>query len=352
MATIRSCSDVIAERTAYHLVRRAQMVIASYLHFGNGDLSKYLDREAFRELASRLAAHYFHRSKELTIYKQMVELYHAILIMAPILQRLSLSSRYDWHRGHVLSFIRRNASGRIGRYHAAIREVKRSYHPELLAANLELIGIHDIDMVAVLKDLYRRHAAGGTVRDLLAHQLFDPILMMSQKQGFELRYGNRLLRLEQTSFDGSIDLRRLSVIILDFRIKSIEHKGGRHSEICISEECLALFRERINRVIASSTAPEFKLITVERHLRDFVERTRHARSALPQLKELKIWLSNKLRSLAGTKPAANMLPNLLINLWLQRTDSNLYLKKPTFFLDPSAIDEKTYMTFFSPYREV
>lgn len=352
MATIRQHSDVMADRNAYHLLRRAQAAIASYLHYGTGDLSKYLDRDAFHVMVDRLANHFFYRSTDLAIHAQVVELYHALLILAPVIQRLPLSSKFDWHRGHVLGFIRRNASGRIGRFHVAIREVERRYQPDLLAANLEQIGIHDANMVEMLLDLYRRHAGGTALKDLLAHQLFDPIMMVSQKQGFELQHGNRFLRMERTSFEGSVDLRTRSVTLLDFSIRSVSHRGGRHLEIGISEECLSGFRQKISDVISSAASPEFKLTHIERHLRDFVERTRSARSALPQILELRTWLANKLRGLAGTSKVAMVLPNLLVNQWLQRNDSRLYLKSPTFFLDPSTIDEKTYVTFFSPYREV
>lgn len=352
MATIEFRSQTTIDSTAFSLVRRAQAVIASHLHFGDGDLSKYLDRDSFQIMATRLADHYFHRSKELVIYTQVVELYHTLLILAPILQRLPLSCRFDWHRGHLLSHIRRNASGRIGRLHIASREVVRTYQPDLLAANLEVIGIHDAGMVVVLLNLYRRHAGGMALKDLLAHQLFDPILVVSQKQGYELRHGNKLLRLEKTAYDGSVDLHKQDFTILDFCIRSVDHRGGRCLDIFISEECLSEFRKRIKDVIAFPATPEYKLTIIQNRLRDFVERTRYARSALPQIQELKIWLANKLRGLAGNSRAATLLPNLLVNLWLQRVDSHLYFKSPTFFLDASAIEEKTYLTFFSPYREV
>jgi len=352
MPNVEFRSKTTNDRTAFSLVRRAQASIAAFLHFGNGDLFKYLERDSFQTMANKLADHYFHRSTALAIHAQVKELYLTLLILAPILQRLPLSSKFDWHRGHVLGHFRRNASGKIGRYHVSIREVIRAYQPDLLAANLEAIGIHDAGMVAVLQDLYRRHAGGSVLKDLLAHQLFDPILMASQKQGFELRFGNRLLRMEKSAFESSVDLRNQDFTVLDFCIRSLEHRGGRHLEITISEKCFSEFRQRIKAVIASSASPEYKLTIIENRLRDFVERTRHARSALPQVQELKIWLANKLRGLAGTSKEATVLPNLLVNLWLQRVDSSLYLKSPTFFLDPTTIEEKTYLSFFSPYREV
>lgn len=352
MPTIKLRSTTTEDRTAYHLVRRAQASVASYLHFGTGDLSKYLDRNAFQVMAARLANHFFHRSADLAIHAQVIELYHLILILAPILQRLPLSSKFDWHRGHVIGFLRRNASGSIGRFHVAVREVERCYRPELLAANLEEIGIHDADIVVLLQDLYRRHAGGTALKDLLAHQLFDPIMMVSGKQGFELRHGNRLLRMEKTPFEDSVDLRIQAITVLDFSIRSASNHRGRHLEIGISEERLSKFKQQIHEVVSSSSSPEFKLTVIENRLRDFVESTRPARSALPQIKELKIWLSNKLRRLSGTSKTATALPNLLVNHWLLRNDPRLHLKSPTFFLDPSAIAEKTYQSFFSPYREV
>lgn len=352
MAIIRYKNEVLAENTAYYLTRRGQASIAGYRHFGAGDLSMYLERDAFQIMATRLADHFFHRSNKQAIHAQVVELYHALLIMAPILQRLPFSCKFDWHRGHLLSHFRHNASARIGRFHVASREIVRTYQPNLLAANLEAIGIHDTGMVEVLLDLYRRHAGGTALKDLLAHQLFDPIIMASQKQGFELRYGNRLLRLEKAAFDGAVDLRKQGFTVLVFFIRSLEYRGGRCLEITVSEEYLSIFRERIKDVIKLPASPEYKLKSIENCLRDFVEQTRYARSALPQIQELKIWLANKLRGLAGTSKAATLLPNLLVNLWLQRVDSQLYHKSPTFFLDPAKIPEKTYLSFFSPYREV
>jgi hypothetical protein len=352
MATIKSCSAVNLERTAFYLVRRSQASIAGYLNFGQQDLAKYLERDSFRTLATRLTDHFFRKSRDLALSDQVKELYLALLIMAPILQRLPLSAKFDWHSGHLVSFFRSRVNGNQRRYHFSSRTVARTYQPDKLLENLELLGVGDSSMVEVLADLYRRHAGGTVLKDLLAHQLFDPIIMSSEKRGYELRYGNILYRLEREPFSGSIDLRRTQQNLLNYLISSVEHSGGRHLEIMISDASLTGFREQIKRVISLSTSPEYKLATIERHVRDFVERTRSARSALPQITELKIWLAHKLRHLAATRAAANLLPNLLVNLWLQRADANLYLKKPTFFLDPSAIDEKTYLTFFSPYREV
>lgn len=351
VATIVSKSARVADDTAYHLVRRAQARIASYRHFGGGDLAQYLERDSFVVMAARLADHYFHRSKSLQVNEQAIEIFMSLLIMAPILQRLPLSFKFDWHRGHLLSFARTNSSGRVGRIYVAVRQVERSYQPDLLAANLEALGIHDAGMVAVLLDLYRRHCGGTTLQHRLAQQLFDPIMLSSAKQGYELRFGNQLLRLEKQPFDGSVDLRHSSVTILDYCLHTAKHIGGQHLEIMISDSCIAEFREHINRIMAAAVSPEYKHASIKNRISDFVERTRSARTAKSQILELKRWLANKVRSLAATRKEAKLLPELLVNLWLQRVDHKLYLKSPSFFFNPSQHAEKTFTTFFSPYRE-
>lgn len=351
MAEVRNRADQLRNDVAYSLVRRAQAGIARYRHFDNDDLSRYMDRDAFEIIAKRLTDRFFHRSIGLDIHEQVQELYRALLVMAPVLQRIPLSSKIDWHRGHLISFFRANINGRRNRFHFLEREVDRVYNPELLGDNLASLGVHDSTMVCVLSDLYRRHAGGATLKDRLAHQMFDPLLMASQSEGFELRHGNLFYRFEKTPFRRSIDLRNDAATILDFQIRSVANHRGHHLEILISDETLAQFRDSIVSIIASAAAPSKKVLVMETRVRDFVEKTRWARSAFPQVKELQLWLRNKCTRLAATYAEAGNIHHLLVNLWLQRADSHMYLKQPNFFLDPKSYAEKTYVQFFSPYRE-
>lgn len=352
MATLVNRADLLRDKTAYYQVRRAQAAIAGYRHFADGDLARYLQREAFETVASRLTDHFFRRSRGLAIYDQVKELYLAHMILAPILQRLPLSSKYDWHRGHLLGWFRCNANCRTQRFHFATRAVERDYRPELLQVGLETIGIRDGDMVRVLLDLYRRHAGGTTLKDLLAHQLFDPIMAVERREGYELRYANRLFRMERESFADSVDLRKCRATVLDYSIQSVQHRGSRHLEILITEETMAAFRKHVKAILGSAANPERKVVLLEACIRDFVERTRWARSSKEQMKALRSWFCDKLRPLSGTSPQARHVANQLLNRWFQRADHLLYLKKPTFFLNADDVDEQTYTTFFSPYREV
>lgn len=352
MAMIKSSSADISARTAYHQVRRAQGLIASYRNFQAGDLAQYLERDTFNQMADRLSSHYFLRSKGLLIFEQVKELYLSLLVLAPVLQRLPLSYKFDWHRGHLLSFLRIQSGGRIGRHHVAVRHVERIYAPDQLATNMAELGIHDAVMTAVVRDIYRRHACGKTLKDKLANQLFDPMLMIKERYGFEFRFANQLIRMEKEPFAGSTDLRRDRLTLLDFEVKSVVHRGRRALEILVSDDYVRQFRTQVDSILNSRSDPEYKLLVVDNIMRDFIERTRSARSGLNQMQELKVWLTNSLRRLSATLPAAKELPNRFINLWLQRVDSRLHLKKPNFFLDPYDVPENTYRTFFSPFREV
>lgn len=352
MAMIVSTSDSLQQKAAYHLVRRAQAGIAGYRHFEDGDLAKYMERTAFHDMAAKLADHYFHRSRGLAIYNQVQDIFIAHLIVAPIIQRLPLSYKYDWHRGHLLSWFRCKANGRVRQFHFGSRCIERSYLPDSAQHALDQVGIHDAVFVESLLDLYRRHAGGVTLKDKLANQLFDPALLAVLKNGNELRFGNRLFRLERNPFEGSIDLRYCWAKVLEFSIHSEEHNGGRHLKIILSDGMTAGFREQIKRILDLSSAPDYKLNLIMDRIRDFLELARWARSAEPQIKELRRWLNDKVRTLSGTLPEARNLGNLMLNLWYQRAEHRLFVKSPSFFFDPKEIDEKTFLVFFSPYREV
>jgi hypothetical protein len=352
MATIRAKTVAISDKTTYHLVRRAQAGIAGYLHFDQGDLAKYLERESFISFAGKLADHYFHRSKGLVIHHQVKELFLVHLIMAPIIQRLPLSAKYDWHRGHLLSWCRIKANGRERRFHFGHRIIDRDYRPEALSAGLERMGIHDPPFVEFALDIYRRHAGGTALKDQLAHQMFDPIILSGMREGYELRFANHLYRLEKEPFEASIDLRNSWGTFLEYDIRSIQHQGGRHLEIVLSRETLARFRENVKGILDSSAPPQHKCRLLENRIRDFVEIARWARSARPQIEELKGWLADRIRPLSGTFPEARHLSIMLVNLWFQRGEHRLFMKAPNLFLDPGKIDERIYIVFFSPFREV
>jgi hypothetical protein len=353
MPKIVSKALILAENITFNLLRRAQAAIAGYLNYGNGDLSKYLEREPFADTAEACARHFFPKSHGMVAFPQIIELMLTLLIMAPVLQRLPLSFRFDWHSGHLVSWFRVHCSGRRQRFYFACREVPRQFDPDKLHRNLARLHIHDEPFIEHLADLYRRHYGGTTLKAALAHQLFDPIMLLEERQGYELRYGTKFYRLEQQSFSGSIDIRREPAAVGCFQLQSRMQNSRHFLEVSLNQDCIGTFRKRTQGIIGSKTSPDFKIEQLESVIREFVEDTRHARSAFPQVQELRHWMRGKTRSLSGTKREAAELPYLLQEMWACRVDHRLFLKKPNFFLDPGEIkDQAVYRTFFSPYREV
>jgi hypothetical protein len=352
MATIRPASQLLLKNTAYFLVRRAQARIAAYRNCGDGDLAMFLDRESFDTMAKRLAEYYFHKSANLAIYGQVEELFKIALIMAPILQRIPCSSKYDWHRGHLLSWFRINISCRRKRFHLSILDNNRIYKPEQFGTRLEALGIRDALMVEVLRDIYRRHAGGTALKDTLAHQIFDPLLFTNDNNANLLRHGAHVYQLDKVRSANSVDLRAKSAVVLDYRIKAVQMNERYHLDIKISDACLKEFQADIKYILKLTSSPTEKVERIENKIRNLVERTRSARSALPQIERLKQWLSAKVKPLSANTAEAAVLPCLLVNMWLKRVDSRLYVKSLNMFFDPTKYDEETFMTFFSPYREV
>jgi len=351
MAEMKLKVDTMQERTAYTLVRRAQAAVAGYRHFGPGDLCRFLERTAFEIMATKLAEKYFHRSTNLALYQAVINLYVLYLIVAPLLQRVPYSAKLDWHPGHVLSWFRRYCAGRPGRVHVAVKEVARSYAPDTLLANMEALGLHDNEFNALLLDQFRRGYGEPTVQGRLLNTLFDPVMMLSEREGFALRLGNRYFRAEKEPFPGSCDLRKGHLTFGNYRIGVKGHGDGQHLEIRISDERRHAFRHAVKEILKGKAEPAFKYRLVREEIRDFVEKTRFARSAEAEVVELKQWLQTKLRSLSGTDRKFKELPDFLVKSWFDRGDHRFYLSRPNFFLDHSTVPKEVFLNFFSPYRE-
>lgn len=351
MAEIKHSADAMLERTAYFLVRRAQASIADYRHFGPGDLCQYLERPAFEVMANRLAEKYFHRSANLALYRGVQGLYVPYLVVAPLLQRLTYSAKLDWHAGHILSWFRRYCAGRPARVHVAVKEVPRLFAPEKLLASLEALGVRDTDFSALLADHCRRGYGEPTARGRLLNTLFDPLLLLHEREGFALRVGNRFFRAEKEAFSGSVDLRKGYLSVGNYRLRVTAHGSGQHLEIAIADARRKSFRDAVKGILRGNSEPGTKYRLIGNEIRDFVEKTRFARSAGDEVVELKQWLQTKLRSLSGTDRRFKELPDYLVKSWFDRGEHRLFLPRPNFFLDPQSIPEEVYLTFFSPYRE-
>lgn len=237
----------------------------------------------------------------------------------------------------------------------AVQSVNRrcGYAPDTLSANLQHLGIHDAVTVRWLHKLYDRHAGGRGLQHTLANQLFDPIMLLHEMTGHELRIGNRLHRLARTKFPESTDLRRNHAVVFDYLVSCVDDAKGRHVDIKLTDDAINRFKHHVTNILAQSNAPAIKEELLLTAIADFYMRSRWARSAIEQILALKSWLAGKLTALSGTRAEVRHMPNMLVNTYLMKGDTNLYLKAPNFFLNRDCcVDEKTFLNIFTPYREV
>lgn len=351
MTMIESSSAAFKRKTAYYQVRRAQQSIASYLNYDNGDLAKYLERESFEMVAQKITDKYFFQFKDLTVYKHIVSLYVALLIMSPIIQRIPESAGFNWHSGHFLSLLRRDCSNRIRKYHFAAHKLPVTYQPRLLRDGLDKLGIYDTDFIAAIMELYRMNCRGIALRHELARQIFDPVIGVAVRVGYEFRYGGWLYRFEKHRFPQSVDLRSTWVTVHNYQIRSFEKNNHSLLKIMLSTDFMAAFKHKVNATMECRSKPDLKVQQLETHIRSFVEEAKWARSAMPQILVLRNWMASRIRPLTENFQSALVLPDRMVTEWLHRVSSQLYFRKPTFFLDRTEIEYDNYLALFSPYRE-
>jgi hypothetical protein len=348
---INKIGTALQNNIAFSMVRNAQASIALYQNFTDGDLAKFLVRDSFNTVAQALAEKYFPQMKDMAVFAEIILLYVMHLIMAPILQRITRSAGYDWNAGHLLSQFRRECSGRNKRHYFGVHPFTTSYHPNFLEYGISSLRINDTVFITELLDLYKKNCGGTRLRHQLARLLFDPILGIAAALFHEYRYGNCLYRLDMEPFEGSIDLRESWGTVYLYEVRVCELNGRYTMEIKLSDDFVKAFKKRIEAALLSGGKPALKYDHIKSHIFDFVERARWARTAKPQILELRSWMASKIRALSDTYQSAVALPDILVSNWLQRVDCEQYFRKPTFFLDRNEVGYERYLVLFSPYRE-
>lgn len=338
--------------TDFDVVTRIQADLACIQNFKTGSFNRLIADVPFTNLAHGFADKYFHRSADGVLIDHVTRVYRALLIMAPIIQREPLSVRFDWQAGHLLSHFRVYTKEAIGRFHFSVRLVHRVYDPDRLVRNLHDLGVHDQLLIDELLQLYDRfNMSSQLLQHRLATLLFDPLLLHGRKEGFELRHGRVLYRLEKYRFPGSVDLRNEAVQVLQYSIRSEQRVGGgRRLVILLNDEYLTSIKARYKGVLNSAIKPASKVRMLYRVSYDFLMVALWAKNAGPQILELSLWLAKKLSSLAGTFVPAHEVAKRLYGCWVKKRNGRLLLKAPNFFLAPERIDQDAYMQFFSPFR--
>jgi hypothetical protein len=345
----------IAENAAYYLMRRGQAKIASRQHFSSGELLEFRDRSAFATLAGYCCGKYFPHCENLEIGKLVHDLYIDVQVMAPLLQRLPYSMKFDWRRGHVLTWFRVNCNDHIKRFYYSATTFPRTFAPDILTANLNQLGIHCPTYTGMLVEQYKQHYGGGYVRNLLAHCLFDPIVLLNEQEGFTLRVANTIHRLEKEPFPGCVDLSRKQAKIngdYQIRFRRKKKETGGYLVIELTHDAIGRFKDTISTILASNATPEHKYFAVNDRMRNFLECAQWARSAWEQVKDLRYWLVENIKPLYGClQKAPYRNEHDFASDYVERRKDGLFLTAPSFFWNPAKVELSTFLQYMSPYRE-
>lgn len=360
--------------------------IARCLCYYEKELQEVANSAPCRAVAARTTEHFFHNSRVSAIYADMVILFQYLITIAPILQRHQNSMGYDWHAGNVLTWFRVNTAVNVGRVFFSCEEHARVPDPQQLRMNLNHLKIHDQRFCETLEMLLRAYYGRKSVTGMLANTLFDPIMLCQLGDKNSLRVGNKLFRLEKRPFEGCIDLRKNSAVVLAYRIHRQErlekiplpghvHESGKNRrpktktvmrgmlEITIDEQHVSEFKQFTKTVLKSGLSIKYKVSVVDRRVGSFVASVRHARNGFEQIVSLSRWLRYRLEPLcrqanekAKKRPdplyeLVPRLPDIMINKFLILSDYKRYFRRQNFFYDPHEHDELTFIRFFSPYRE-
>lgn len=328
--------------------------LARVRSFPDGELLEKFQSASVRTYADRLATKYFPRCKSegWAVFDDVRQLYGLYLVLAPVLQREREAFRCDWHRGHLLTWVRRQANSRVAHWWLGISDLPRSIDEDRLRRNLDVLGIHDHRFYDdVVRDLFLAHyGAGDIARSRLAAQIFDGIIFSVDRPA-GLRLGNKFVRLEREQFPGAVDIRDGYAQLWDYQVRHVRVGRTGKIDILISNDRIETFRAAVHATLRARTTPAYRIILLERVIRDFVEHAKYAKSALPQILDLTRWIRQKIKRLSGAESRARALPEMLHSLFETKSCDRSFSNKPNFFWDPSRVPEHVYVTFFNPHRE-
>lgn len=343
----------VEENAAYQRVRQEEARIAKRQRHLDGELFKPMNSVPFNVLANRMTEHFFHKSRSLVIYNDIVMMNKALLVLAPILQGLQNSMHFDMHQGHVISHVKVSINRRTGKkyYFNAVSLAADLDHLHL-TENLHLLKVYDEKLINVLVELFRNYYGRPTVSGKLAGTLFDPVMCCRCIEPEMFRVGTTLYQLKTKPFAGCIDLREQYGSVLSYHVKKYEKGKHGHLEIFISPETIDSFKHRVSRIMNSALAPKFKMQLIERQMNRILGKTRYARNGFMQVVELSRWLRDKIAPLRPKVEEAGYLHKILVNRFNMGLDISRYpTRLPNFFYNPHHHDQLTFIQFFSPYRE-
>lgn len=397
MATLRPIKyRALTAKAAYYQLSRLLTKQVRIGEYHGRELYDAMQRPAVRLIAELAVKKYFCRGDDtMKVKKDMRLMYQALLVMAPVLQRIPRSLHLDQHRGHVLTWLRVYAGGFARRRYVATLEVMRVHNPAMLEKRLLALGVHDRTFTRILVALFRSYYWRDTVAGNLARILFDPIMIQVPRDRHMLRVGNRIYTLHKQGGNKAINMNRVPFVIFDYAVRYDSAADKNKLTVTLSPAAVARFRKKIRGIMARQSATKYKVSEIEKAIARFGERAKWAKDDRETILFLRDWLWKTMQPLAtpqtdeampdvSKKPprtemekakakahaatkkelkaeAAQMkedighIPNILVNDWLRQrlhTTGLIRARSNVFYELDRAVEWDVFLNFLSPYREV
>lgn len=334
---------------SYPLVRRTQLNLILRNSFRNGELYEIMNRQAFRTMADKLTEKYFYRSGTV-IYEEMNELFRAYLCLAPFIQKMRNSFKLDWTRWHAVSRLRRFFGGNPAYEYYKKTVYQRAHDVELLSSKLRQHGITDAKFVDFITEKYLCFWGAEGLKGSLANCIFDPFFFSVKGSG--LRVGNTALEVSSRYSEGCSSITKTPLEILSYSI-SVSNKKRRYVTVELTQDAINSFKKSVETVLNKSCSDAYKVGLLLSLNAQFLERSRYAKDALEQIQGLKSWAVKYMKPHAARSKDFGDIAGQILKDFIENNAGYFAYKQSNFFWnkDYSDIPEKTYLVYFSPYRE-
>lgn len=396
MATLRPSNHrTLTAKAAYYQLSRLLAKHVRIGEFHGRELYNAMQRPAVKLTAELAVKKYFNRGEDTAKIKRDMQLmYQALLVMAPILQRIPRTLHLDQHRGHVLTWLRVYSGGNARRRFVTAEEVERVHNPALLEKRLLSLGVHDRTFTRILIALFRSYYWRDTVAGNLARVLFDPVMIQVPRDRHVLRVGNTIYTLHKQGGRKMVNLTRTPFVIFDYTVRYDPAADKNKLTIVLSSAAVAAFKKKVRGIMARPSADKYKISEIENAISRFIEKAKWAKDDRDGIIELRDWLWKTMQPLmtptdittpkASKNPPKGMveqikaqastdlkkalkaeaaqlkedighIPNILLNSWLHKrlhTTGLIRARSNVLYELDRAVEPDVFLNFLSPYREV
>jgi len=335
------------------LVRRAQRSLA--LAGRHANLSRYVERDSFQNVAGSLVERYMPRSsqKQLEIADVFRELYAAWLVLAPLSNRAQGYWRSWWCPGVVTGWLRIE----VNRFHRCwLGRVGYDWATAQIAAGAATAHIRDEAFIAHVHGLLD-HATGATLRASFARYVLGSLAWRHAAEAAlqiarEYRAGmlwseNGCWLMSAKPFDVAgaawIDLREKPTAVLAWQA----HVADGLLCVRMNDASVKILKESVREALASDTSPEHKLRRINAAARSFHHFARYAFDARQQAQDLEAWIWRRVsRHTVQNTPA---LADRYFNLRQVPWDTRLHFERKSYLLDKD-VSEEQWLNLWNPRR--